>query len=1018
MVVLPILGWARQLDLAVVGRLAAHAAWLSVSLAALFWLAGARVRRRSQPPSPHRNLATRALVGVPILLTAWGLVLLHGLGPAIAAARGQPGFETLALAQLWALALALPLWFLAAALPALPLHRALAGRRFLLLALTAAALLATAFFGHAENGRRLWLRAGALGFQPIEPLKLVIVVAASAILAETAGRLERARGGRSRPALALPFALAYLAPLAALAVQGDLGPALVLAPLGAVMYAAATRDLLTPALAGILALGAVAALLLSGLAMPILEARVEQWLDPFGHGETAARSLWAIAAGGLTGVGLGRGQAETIPVVHADYVFSAWVEETGAVGGLVLVGALGLFAWRALDVARDAPTRGLALTAAGLGLLLLLQGAVSVGGNLGLIPQTGITFPFVSHGGSSLVVCFIAVGLVLAVARSSSREGGAPGHGCVRLRGEGAIRVGVLALVVVLVGATVFRSQIQADSIARSVYRAEPERAWLGQLVEAQSFAVADGRVVVDGERLERAEPSGRRRRRAVVLATTLRVQNDEPALFAPALHVANPRHRVPAARGEIVDRAGRPLAVDRGHGPDRRREYPGGPALAPVVGLAGGVYGARGAEATLANFLRGAEPAPLWVQGLVWLGGPPARPRAVLSVDYFVQDAAYSALRGRRGAVVALDVRTGGILALVSSPAFDPNAPPGPAWIRADRDPSRPFAERATRELFAPGSSFKVVTAAAALESEDPEAFPEPGFECLAYNARYRMHEIHPLGPVDLARAFAHSCNAFFAETGNRVGPRLARMAERLGFGQPIDVPGLPRKAVASYAIGPREPSFYAYNPRLVAQASIGQNLVAATPLQMALVAAAVANGGWRVEPYLVEMRALVAASGAETRYARADAKRTRALSTATARRLRELMGGVVREGTARRLPALQVGPAGLASLQPRQPGETAGWGAKSGTAQIGDANGDGRIGEHEQPHAWMIGFAPLEDPRVAVAVLVENGGGGARVAGPIAAEVLAAALNALPEPRPVLEGVAEMLAAAPSSQ
>jgi len=1001
---LPLIGWARQLDLTALGRAGAHVAWLVGSAVVVLWLGGARLRRSPRPgrqsgSAPSSDPALRALVGVPVLLTVWGIVLLHWLGPAIAAGRGEPGFAKLAHSQLVALAVAVPLSLLAARLPALRLHRALAARRYLLLVLAAAALLATAFFGHAENARRLWLRAGAFGLQPIEPLKLVIVLAASAILGETAGRLGRARSGRARPALALPFALAYLAPLAALAIQGDMGPAMVLAPLGAVMYAAATRDLRTPALAGILALGAVAGLVLSGLATPVLDARVAQWLDPFGQGETAARSLWAIAAGRLTGVGIGRGQAETIPVVHADYVFSAWVEEAGAIGGIFLLAALGLFAWRALDVARRAPTRGLALMAAGLGLLLLLQGAISAGGNLGLIPQTGITFPFVSHGGSSLVVCYLAAGLVVAVARASSPVRATPGP-VSELRGEGALRVGVLALVAALVVATVFRTQVQADSITRRVYRAEAERAWIGRLIEAGSFLATGDTVAVDAERLKTAEPSQWRRRRAAALVPALGVEDGRPVLSASALSIANPRRRAPAARGEIVDRGGRPLAIDHGEGAERKRQYPGGVSLASVVGLAGGIYGARGAEAALADFLRGEEPAPLWVQTLAWMGGPPAGPRAVLSVDYSVQDAAYSALGARTGAVVALDVRTGGILALVSSPAFDPNALPGRAWIRAERDPRRPFAQRATREIFAPGSSFKVVTAAAALESGDPSMLPGRDFECSGYNARYRMREVRPLGRVGLDRAFAHSCNAFFAETGNRLGPQLVETAEALGFGRELQIAGLPEPVVASYAIGQREALFYVHNPRLVAQAAIGQNLVAATPLQMARVAAAVANGGWRLEPYLIEARALVGAGGAEHRYARAKPKRARAFSEETARRLRELMGEVVRDGTARRLPAIQTTRAGSASLRPRQPGKVAGWGGKSGTAQIGDANGDGRIGDKEQPHAWMIGFAPLEDPLVAVAVLVENGGGGARVAGPIAAEVLAASLNSIRNP------------------
>lgn len=962
-------------------------------------------------------------------------MLLYQIGPALAEARGEPRLAGLAAQQLRAFAVAVVAGLIAWRMPARALYGAVAERRYVILVFAAAVLCAVAALGTEMNGRRLWLAAWGLTLQPVEPLKVLIVLAAAAVLAETGERVGRSPAGRAQLRHALPYALALFTPLVALAVQGDFGPTLVLAPVGAVMYAAATRDLATPLLTTVLAAVLVAWLVMSGLAPPVVDERVAQWMDPFGCGETAARSLWTIAAGGLTGAGVAGGRPETIPLVHADYVFAAWAEKTGALGGLLLLAAVALFAWRALDVARAAPSRGLALTAAGLGLLMFVQAMVSAAGNLGLIAQTGITFPFVSHGGSSLVACFVAAGLVGSVARAarqqqaeSQRVGAGetlqviavvqarqpraqfqPVHtGAAErgrsLRAETFTRLPVAVLTLLIGAATVLRAVVQAPDLSARVYRAEPEHQWLERLIEGGGFGVDETGVVVVRERLAELEPSPAKARRAVELAAVLRAGGIRPVVPPAALYVADPRRREPIARGDIVDRHGRLLATDVPAGTGRKRVYPGGAADAAAVGVAAGIYAGRGAEATLASYLGGEERAPAFLLLRAWLRGVPQGRRAALTLDRETQTAAYRALDGRRGAVVALDVHTGAILALVSSPAFDPNTAAGVEWLAAERDPRRLFADRATRELYPPGSTFKVVTAAAALESGDDASLPEPGFVCSGYSARYRIRDIAPLGPVDLERALARSCNAYFAEVGNRVGRGLVETAARFGFGASIAVPGLAEPAVASRAIGERDQRFYERNPRLIAQAAIGQNLVSATPLQMAVVAAAVANGGWRVGPHLVAARALIDAGGAERRSAESTPSPTRALSEATAERLRQILGEAVRMGTGRGLPALERRPDGIVRTVPRAAGAPAGWGGKTGTAEVGDLDGDGHIAGRELPHAWMIGFAPLDDPQVAVAVLVENGGSGARVAGPIAAEMLAAALNAL-APSPVPE-------------
>ena len=432
------------------------------------------------------------------------------------------------------------------------------------------------------------------------------------------------------------------------------------------------------------------------------------------------------------------------------------------------------------------------------------------------------------------------------------------------------------------------------------------------------------------------------------------------PALAA---HPANPRPLLAeraVARGIIYDRRMRPLAVTVGEGEARRRRYPSGALAAHPVGYASLRFGKAGVEAAEDAHLRG-----LPLHGLLAALGvpPPARTRrggdVVLTLDLEVQRAAAAALGERAGAVVVLDPQSGAVLAAVSRPAFDPNAVERdlPRWReRADA----PLLDRVAQGLYPPGSAFKVVTMAAGLAAGT--LTPETTYHCPG-SILLRGRRVTDLGgrghgTVDLDDALRRSCNIYFIRAGLAMGgAALRRTAAALGVGR---APAYDLPAAAGHL-----PSLQELAGEGVGQAAFGQGSLLVSPLQMALVSAAVGNGGVLYRPFLVAAR-----RGPDGRVVwRAQPQGRRVLDAQTAALVARAMVEVVRRGTGRAAALPDVVVAG-----------------KTGTA---DAPGGA-------PHAWVIAFAPAEAPRVAVAVVVERGGAGGAVAAPVAAQVVRAALAA----------------------
>ncbi len=301
-------------------------------------------------------------------------------------------------------------------------------------AVAAALLVLTGIAGTTINGARLWFSVGGQLVQTTELIKLLVVVFLAGFLSRhgpALGSWSTRLGGRRYSALpvAAPLVLALSFLLGTLALLRDLGSVALLLALTTTGLVLATGKAWLAAIG----LGLLVVVGAAGyVTFDHVEERVDVWLDPhadpLGSGFQTLQSSYAIAAGGVTGEGWGRGSPQSIPAASTDYVFSAVAEELGLLGAAAVIALYVTLAFGGLRVALDARDGFQRMLAALASLLIASQAAIIIAGNLRLIPTTGITLPFVSYGGSSLVVNFVLVGLVLAISAAgpTPQDGAAP----------------------------------------------------------------------------------------------------------------------------------------------------------------------------------------------------------------------------------------------------------------------------------------------------------------------------------------------------------------------------------------------------------------------------------------------------------------------------------------------------------------------------------------------------------------------------------------------------------------
>jgi peptidoglycan glycosyltransferase len=408
--------------------------------------------------------------------------------------------------------------------------------------------------------------------------------------------------------------------------------------------------------------------------------------------------------------------------------------------------------------------------------------------------------------------------------------------------------------------------------------------------------------------------------------------------------HPGNSREikkRLKIERGKIMDRRGEILAESIPKGDVFKRFYPEGKIFSHVTGYFSPQYGEAGSEAAFEKYLSGYAFSP----------SPSKGADVYLTLDKELQEEAYKHLQGKKGAVVCLNPKNGEVLALVSAPSFDPNKIEE-EWKRITNASGNPLFNRTTQGRYPPGSSFKILTLASSLEEDSArlnERFKAPSRLKISggYVTNFGEKSFNSLSLKD---AFVYSVNTVFAQLGIRLGERkLKQWAEKAGFNRKLP-----------FELPTKESVFPPPKDELdLAWSAVGQGRVLATPLQMAYLTSAIANGGAAPEPHILKE---VATPEKEVIYT-ASPKFKKVFSFEVAEKVRLSMEEVVKRGTGRRAFIKGIPVAG-----------------KTGTAEVSEG----------RPHSWFVAFAPSRNPQIVVVVIVENGGSGGKTAAPIARELI----------------------------
>ena len=799
------------------------------------------------------------------------------------------------------------------------------------------------FIGTEIYGSKLWIKIGGFQFQPGEFAKVLIVLFLAGYLAENRELLSisnRTVLGIKFPRLRLlyPLFIVWGVCLLVVAFERDLGSALLFYTIFLIMLYVATGRV-SYVIIG-LALLAVGAFGMYQI-MSHVQVRVAIWLDPFSDaqnlGYQIVQSLFSLADGGLAGVGIGKGMADIIPVVASDMIFAAIGEEMGLLGGSAVLLLFMLFAVRGLTTAARAKSDLAAFSAAGLTAAISFQAFTIVGGVTKLIPLTGVTLPFMSQGGSSLLASFVIVALLLRAGDEATGRSTEIANTSTDLATAG------------------YRTTVRGSHMRRPALDT-PESGLLGRVALANRLT----RTVFLFTALF-----------AVLIGNITYIQVIKASEYQD---MPSNNHTINKARfikrGSIITADGLTLAesIQQADG-TYARSYPNGNLAAHVVGYYSQQYGTMGIENTQNDTLTGSKDYSSWQNALNSLAGISEPGNSVqLTIDSRIQRAAEQALAGRVGAIVALDPRSGAVLAWASAPTFDnTNIQAAIEAANASGGADTSMYDRATLALYTPGSTFKVLTLASALENglatldttyDSPGRMEIGGADVVSIGERGH-------GKISLAKAFALSSNTVFGQVADGLGAeKLVATARAFGYGQQL---GLDFTTAASVMPNPEEMTEWE-----LAWAGAGQPVgqghtpgPQATVMQNALMAATIANNGIAMNPYVVSQ--ILAPDGTVLKTTRGHSL-GQAVGSGTAEQVKRAMLDVVQNGTGSAAAIAGVKVAG-----------------KTGTAETNNANAN----------STFVGFAPYDTPTVAIAVVIEQNAKGEESAAAVGGQVLRAALT-----------------------
>ncbi|HYZ83901.1 MAG TPA: FtsW/RodA/SpoVE family cell cycle protein, partial [Bryobacteraceae bacterium] len=813
-------------------------------------------------------------------------------------------------------------------------------------------------------------KVNLFGVQPVEAIKVLVIFFLAGYFARRWEHLRVLRETQVSHWVEVPR-FEYLLPLlAALTVliaffflQKDLGPALVISSVFLLLYAVA-RDRYLFAAVGF---GAMLGAFLLGYQLGVprtVASRVAMWLSPWDNhvrgGEQVVHALWAFSTGGWAGMGPGLGDPEIMPAAHTDLVLSAIGEEWGFLGicalALVFIALIAV----GIRIATRARNDFGFFLALGFTLLLAAEALLITGGVLDLVPLSGVATPFLSYGKSAALANFFIIGVLLSLSvQSSSGENLKPFVANTWSVGRllamlGVVIVGkALWIQVLRADETVGRGTltVQADGFRRFQYN--PRLLEIARGIPRGTIYSAEGLPLATSD-WQQVQAKREQFGKAGIPVSVQAPAGDARfyTLGAPAVHLLGDlrtRANWSARNSSLVERDS---AV-------RLQGYDDHATVVEVESDGKPYYTIRYDFRELIPLLRHRwEPNHAEVRKVL------DRERDVkLSIHAALQWRAAQLLRehlrklGRsKGSVVVMDPENGNLLASVSYP-WPERMPP----VLSEPDKDDALLDRARYGLYPPGSTFKLVTALAALR-KDP-SLAHQTYSCVrlpdgrvgnfvrgwSRPIRDDFADKVPHGTVNMERGTVVSCNAYYAQLGTyRIGPEAL-----------LETAGL-------FGINVARPNTHAKLKDALPQASYGQGQVVASPFQMARVAAAVANGGRApIGRWVVD----------ETNLRVQEPKPV--VNREQARLLAGYMRSVVTSGTGRSAGTAKIPIAG-----------------KTGTAEL----------ERAPSHAWFVGYAPADGPRkIAFAVLIENGQYGGTAAAPLAAQIVNAAadLNLLGEER-----------------
>lgn len=409
--------------------------------------------------------------------------------------------------------------------------------------------------------------------------------------------------------------------------------------------------------------------------------------------------------------------------------------------------------------------------------------------------------------------------------------------------------------------------------------------------------------------------------------------------------------------RGSIQDRKGEVLAKSAKYNSGIRRKYIYGRYFSHIIGYSSKNLGSSGLEALYNKELMNSNDTIETLRSKIndyYINGNSIK----LTLDRTLQVYASEQLGGKRGSIVVLNPQTGEILAMVSKPDFNPSNIQSD-WDSLIADKSSPLLNRATEGLYPPGSIFKLVAASSILKNNLQDEKIECSGEVNVDGYVITDYDGKAHGSINLHDALMHSCNSYFIKKGLSLGGgSLYNEALKFRFNKNI-----PSDIKISQGVFPNKS-----DEKSVAEQSIGQGTVLMTPLHAALMVSAIANKGVMMQPYAVQS---VNDSTGKIIKEFKPKQLVQAIDEKTADTLRDMMIDVVKSGTGVKAKTTKTIIAG-----------------KTGTAEVGGK---------EKPHAWFVGFAPADNPKFAVAVIVEHGGSGGSAAAPIASRVIRKALTVI---------------------